>query len=1088
MSQMLPVYRMTVFAPLTTDSTESTPLSPVAGAPHADQFKVATSEGIAGFKPYLGMPTGRRGRIDLMSKKTDTGEISFDLLDARVAPGGTNAVRWVTAFVGSAHELPQFTRLRVLVEESLDGGVTWINFFVGRLVRIGVKPGSRAMMSITVRDLSADMAFDAFVGMPHEIVRQSAKKAVTSATSTTLTDSTLSMATNAKAGAVLIAVAPGGAVQTRQVISNTATVFTVAAWGTIPDATYTYYTGYAQLVSVMPVGFIRPYGIAPTTPELRGVVSSVDATNGWALITVNPIDLSAIGNLFTGTLHLATTPSISPWNIPQASATDATKIVPTFTGLAVAHVTRTDTGAEGDFYVGYGYLAEQPLLGGIGGSLSSPFTTAVWALSIRAMTYPIGVATGTPQANGAQAATPTATSTSVTTKGWTISTTNILAAGDIISFSGHQQRYFVKAAVNSDGSGNATVVLAGGLQVAIANNEAITVQRSAQQMPVPAATTPLKFHVICDIPLADGGGTTPVYNTNGAQVGTTVKPGNLLLVNDVHPAQMLKDVLLGYYGRYFKPTFDQNSQPTMFLPAGKNLGDPYYAFQVQNADTVGDGRHGFDALIANSSFPTFRCIVDKNMPIRDFVEKYICQPYGIGYYFDGSGNFVPVDCRQPTSIPGGTPTITDADLVDDKPANWTYDPTQATTSGAYQVYAEAIFQPIQAQIVPGHPFPEISTAMFTQAAGQVLDFGLGNAALGQKPYNVDYKGFRAMPGENALWIGYAGFPFIVSRYWLIAQQALGQAIATVARPFGNGAQIVVLNCVRNANTASIFPGSFVVVNVAANVDTVTNTRGPSRLVFVTERAENGAQVKFTGIDWGVNVVSTPPTSLGTPALLAGDGAHSCTCLVTANAAGDPTEAHVNVTTTATGSRPADSDPGWVFVNRAPGTWTYTVRGLPAGARVWWRARTAPYRLGNSFGNQVLVNALKLPSAWVYPSTTGGTDSVDLTSLSAPTSLTSPFVGANAIDVTWANPDATKMLEVWLSFPATTGVPTFLARLPPGSTTYLVTGLSPSTTYRVRVRTVDTVGGFAEATVDVATSASIIVVQPPIAIRGGHLMF
>jgi hypothetical protein len=1086
-SQILPVYRLTAFQPITVDPTEASYLTPIAGAPHADNFMVATSEGILGpdgtttCKPYLGMPTGRRGRIDLMSKKTDTGEISFDLLDARVVPGGLNTTRWVTAFVGTAMQLPQFTRVKVLVEESLDGGITWTPFFTGRVSRLGLKSGSRAVMTLTVRDMSADMTFDAFVGMPHELVRQTAPRAVTSATSTTLTDTTLALGTNVKAGAVLTIVAGTGVGQARQVISNTATTFTIAAWGIVPDTTSRYALGYAQLVSVMPVGFVRPYGVAPTTPELTGTISSVDATNGWALIAVGSSQLNLPGNLLTGTLQLTTTPaSMSPWNVPQASGTDATKIVPTFTGLAIAHVTNLNTGQEGDFYAGYGYSTKSLL--GLGSGLLSGFMTSLWALSIRPVTYPIGVATGTPQANGAQAANPTAPSATVTTKGWTISTTNILGAGDVISFAGHAQRYFVQVAANSDGSGNATLTLSPGLQSAVANGEAITVQQSSNRMAVPSVNTPIKFHVVCDIPLADGGGTSPVFDTNGRQTGTTPKPGNLMLINDVHPAQVLKDALLGYYGRFFKPTFDAHSQPSLFLPAGKNIGDPYYAFNVQNTDPVGDGRHGFNALIADTSFPSFRCIVDQQMPLRDFVEKYICQPYGIGYYFDGAGNFVPVDMRQPTSIPGGTITITDVDLVDDKPAVWTYDPTQATTSGHYTVYAEAIFQPIQATIIPGLPFPVISTKMFAVAAGQVQDYGLGNAALGQKPYNVDYKGFRAMPNESALWIGYAGFPFIIPRYQLITQQAISQAIATVARPFGQGAQIVVLNAVRNANTANVFPGSFIVVNVAANVDTASNTRGPARLVLVTERAENGAEVKITGFDWGVTITSVAPT-LGTPATLAGDAAHSCTCLVTANASGDPVEAWINVTSTAVGSRPADSDPGWFFVGRAPGTWTFTARGLPAGTRVWWRGRTAPYRIGNLFGNKVLVNALKLPSAWAY-----GAASVDLTSLSAPTGLTSPFVGQTLIDVTWANPDSTKIVEIWLSFPATTGAAQFLAKLPPGSTQYVITGLSPSSTYRVRVRTVDSVGGFAEATVDVTTAAGIPVIQPPIATRGGHLMF
>src|ERR1051326_7846401 len=99
MTLLQPVYRATVYAPKSTDATEATVLTPVSGAPHGDAFKVATAEGVSGFKSYMGMPSGRRGRIDVLSKKTDTGEISFEVLDQRTTPGGSNAQRWVTAFV-----------------------------------------------------------------------------------------------------------------------------------------------------------------------------------------------------------------------------------------------------------------------------------------------------------------------------------------------------------------------------------------------------------------------------------------------------------------------------------------------------------------------------------------------------------------------------------------------------------------------------------------------------------------------------------------------------------------------------------------------------------------------------------------------------------------------------------------------------------------------------------------------------------------------------------------------------------------------------------------------------------------------------
>ncbi len=103
-----------------------------------------------------------------------------------------------------------------------------------------------------------------------------------------------------------------------------------------------------------------------------------------------------------------------------------------------------------------------------------------------------GVATGTPVSNGTNQ-----TGSSIITNGWTISTTGILNAGDIITFAGvfevnpqsklstgALKQFVVTSAVNSDGSGNATIpvspalVTTGNYQngsAAIANGSAIVV-------------------------------------------------------------------------------------------------------------------------------------------------------------------------------------------------------------------------------------------------------------------------------------------------------------------------------------------------------------------------------------------------------------------------------------------------------------------------------------------------------------------------------------------------------------------------------------------------------------------------------------
>jgi hypothetical protein len=80
-----------------------------------------------------------------------------------------------------------------------------------------------------------------------------------------------------------------------------------------------------------------------------------------------------------------------------------------------------------------------------------------------------GVATGTPQVNGSVAAR----SETITTKGWTNSTTNILREGDYIQIG--TRLYQVMLDANSDGSGNATLDVFPPVREALVNNTAIVI-------------------------------------------------------------------------------------------------------------------------------------------------------------------------------------------------------------------------------------------------------------------------------------------------------------------------------------------------------------------------------------------------------------------------------------------------------------------------------------------------------------------------------------------------------------------------------------------------------------------------------------
>src|SRR5437899_1979646 len=140
-------YRLTLYAPRSVDPTEATILTPPGGAVHSDAFKVTTLNTLAGWKPYLGFPRGRTGRVNVLERTTDVGTMTFEITDAALVPG-TNANRWVSAFLGNANGDPQLGGIKCFVEESVDGGANWVAFWTGYVKSLALN--NRRTYSITV--------------------------------------------------------------------------------------------------------------------------------------------------------------------------------------------------------------------------------------------------------------------------------------------------------------------------------------------------------------------------------------------------------------------------------------------------------------------------------------------------------------------------------------------------------------------------------------------------------------------------------------------------------------------------------------------------------------------------------------------------------------------------------------------------------------------------------------------------------------------------------------------------------------------------------------------------------------------------
>lgn len=920
MSSYTPAYRMTVYVHRSIDATETTVLKPVAGAAHSDDFKVSTIAS-TGFKLYLGLPDGRRGRIDPLSKKTDVGEIQIGVLDVRAGAVTDNLTRWVTAFLGDSGDLNQLGGCKAAIEESTNGGSSWSAFFTGRIA--SVKLRGKLWYDFRIRDASETLKADIFVGQPHSTA------------------------------------------------------------------------SYAQLFSLLPVGILKPYGVITPTVPLRGTMDHLDTTRNTSHITVSTDMYARIDNRLT----------VDLWNAIDGFALQGfgpggADNPQRFTGSARLHLKRLDTSAEGDFLVGSVELA--PVQG---------FHTAA-GVTIKPLRYPIGVATGTPLVNNVAGYSVGATS--IATDGWTITITGILKQGDIISFASHSTRYFVTADTNSNGSGQATVTINPPLTASVPDNNAISVQQSLGKMALPPNATDVEFSIVRDARLRES---SP----------------NCILINDVHPVALWRDILDGYFGQRWN---DDDIAAGSTLAAGANLGDPKRKIAYDST--------AFSNLIADETFPRFRVPIGQFEASNEFIERAICKPYGLGYYLDGQGRVVPVDLRFPASL-GGVVTLTDADLATAPPQNWEFDDTASITSALGTRYAEKFnagdaYGPIQsvpitesggASTLVSVPVPSINYPSLGQPLSIefVYENSRGNL-FDDQPYEVDAVGLRAQPNEV---VYTAVSTTVISQDRAVwTEQTLKGLMRIPQRPFGRGPATIKVQCRRTSNTNSTFPGTLHLLAFSAIPDPATNLRGGTRAARCLERAEQGLTISFTFLDLGVSTTATAPT-LGAPAQVTGETQTAAQIAVTLNASNQGAEIHYAVTPTSTAVKPADSDAVWTPLNNIFQSMTVTARNLPQNSRVWWRARTFD-----------LMGVL-MPSAWVYPTP----QYVDLATPTAPSSISVTNITSSTAHVSWTIGTSLQQIALSLVTPTTDPLQ-LIALLPPGTTAFDLSNLAASTGYKVEV--------------------------------------
>lgn len=239
---------------------------------------------------------------------------------------------------------------------------------------------------------------------------------------------------------------------------------------------------------------------------------------------------------------------------------------------------------------------------------------------------------------------------------------------------------------------------------------------------------------------------------------------------------------------------------------------------------------------------------------------------------------------------------------------------------------------------------------------------------------------------------------------------------------------------------AVVAGDYAIVDHSA-MPSFTGQRGDSRVVFLLSRTSQANGYIFEGIEVGPSLqpLAAPSVSV----VQAGDGA---TVTFSGVPAGAQWELRIHEGDSAT--VPNDDDTEWRSITTGTAS-TYTLAKIKHGVEVWFQARARAEG--------------RISSDW------GTADSLTITALTAPSSLTVVEQGGTYLRATFTAGETDLPTEVFLNG-------TRVMWLDPGSTSLLLRGLTPNTTYNspgLQVRHIDPQSGAvsAYATATFTTSAS-----------------
>lgn len=290
----LPVYRLTVYQPRSYpgNTNETIVMTPAAGAPHSDQFIVSTIQGLAGAKPYLDLPTGKQGAIDVLSKKATIGTLTLRLCDFPLNATQPPAQVWFTAFIGDANGKNRMKGCKAVLEESLDGAVTFNAIFTARIGDVFLS--TRLWVSLELRSIADDMQKAIFIGRPHQSISYAFRPALFPiglpqnwGFGTTLSPafaSALPVNTSGISGSVIGKNGPtGGGINYGLIQVDPTTQNEALAMATQQSWPFAIGAQYALLVLKIISGTVNGVNKAGTTAAYRIVQNNIRSTSAGAL-------------------------------------------------------------------------------------------------------------------------------------------------------------------------------------------------------------------------------------------------------------------------------------------------------------------------------------------------------------------------------------------------------------------------------------------------------------------------------------------------------------------------------------------------------------------------------------------------------------------------------------------------------------------------------------------------------------------------------------------------------------------------------------------------------------------------------------